>query len=603
MKIAVQDYDFDIAYIEGEANVVADPLSRLCPRSLSADEEAEVETNYRIDSLEISNFHSIEVQPIRERKQYFVNKKNQTAFNSLQVELNSQVTKRLPYIPQFAHEILSQCHNSIVGHFGRESTLQRVMVHLENNPEKYQDLHWPSKRQDIATFIQKCPCCQKMTQMKLDVFTDKYTTSTFGIFQNISIDAIYMPPSQNGNKYILTLIDSFTRYTELYSIKDLTAKAAFDCLVHYMSTYGIPNQICSDNSSQFEGIFAEMLQLCNIHNYKIHPYSHEENSIVERANKEINRHLRNLVFDKKIKQDWDIVLPLIKRILNSKVHQSTGIAPVEIVFAGQVDLNNGILFHRSNAVQSIPMNEYLNKIYTHQDTLLNTAYKNQDETDLLHMTSLQGRVTEFPLLSYVLVNPEMGPLDKLSVRRRGPYQIINRTVRKQGDIYTCQHLANNKVEDFHVKLLTAFEYDDTRTSPIEVSTHDDEYHIVDAVLGHRFKKIRSNKTKDLQLKIKWLGDESPLWCDYNTTLKKVEKVHDYLYNHKLVIHVPAAFKRPQTIENTIDDVARKRVRYEESIDANQPSAPQHHNKRFSHGKTTKVTIQSSSSRRKKSRVN
>ena len=38
-KVAVQEYDFDVAYIEGRKNVIADGFSRLCPRDLDAELE------------------------------------------------------------------------------------------------------------------------------------------------------------------------------------------------------------------------------------------------------------------------------------------------------------------------------------------------------------------------------------------------------------------------------------------------------------------------------------------------------------------------------------------------------------------------------------
>ena len=34
------------------------------------------------------------------------------------------------------------------------------------------------------------------------------------------------------------------------------------------------------------------------------PYSKEENGIVERANKEVNRHLRNVIFDTRVIENW-----------------------------------------------------------------------------------------------------------------------------------------------------------------------------------------------------------------------------------------------------------------------------------------------------------
>jgi len=43
-RIAVQEYDFDVAFIEGVKNVAADGFSRLCPESLPADQEQPIGT-------------------------------------------------------------------------------------------------------------------------------------------------------------------------------------------------------------------------------------------------------------------------------------------------------------------------------------------------------------------------------------------------------------------------------------------------------------------------------------------------------------------------------------------------------------------------------
>ena len=107
----------------------------------------------------------------------------------------------------------------------------------------------------------------------------------------------------------------------------------------HMHQFGIPNEICTDNSSQFQSVFKEMLEYLSILDFKIQPYSHQENSLVERANKEVLRHLRNFIFDSKVIAEWPSYLSQVEQIMNSHVSKSTGVSPVEMVFAGQVDLN------------------------------------------------------------------------------------------------------------------------------------------------------------------------------------------------------------------------------------------------------------------------
>ena len=96
------------------------------------------------------------------------------------------------------------------------------------------------------------------------------------------------------------VIDACSRYVTLTPLRDLSAESAARVLMKHMHQFGIPNEICTDNSTQFQTVFQETLKLLSIHDFKIQPYSHQENSIVERANKEVLRHLRNFIFDSKV---------------------------------------------------------------------------------------------------------------------------------------------------------------------------------------------------------------------------------------------------------------------------------------------------------------
>ncbi len=65
--------------------------------------------------------------------------------------------------------------------------------------------------------------------------------------------------------------------------------------------------------------------------------SKEENAIVERANTEIMRHLRNIIMDKRAIDEWGKNVPLVLRIMNSMVHSSTGVRPSSIIYSEEID--------------------------------------------------------------------------------------------------------------------------------------------------------------------------------------------------------------------------------------------------------------------------
>ena len=80
---------------------------------------------------------------------------------------------------------------------------------------------------------------------------------------------------------------------------DADAESAADCLLVHFGRFGSPNMIRSDRGSHFANdMIKEFLDLCGIPHILTLAYSKQENGIVERVTKEVNRHLRGLVFDK-----------------------------------------------------------------------------------------------------------------------------------------------------------------------------------------------------------------------------------------------------------------------------------------------------------------
>jgi transposase InsO family protein len=129
-----------------------------------------------------------------------------------------------------------------------------------------------------------------------------------------------LPTDKHDNKFIVVLIDAFSRYITLYPTKDVSAASAAQAFYLHTCRFGFPTSITTDNGTQYMNSLFEQLskQLGFTHTRSI-PYSKEENGIAERANKEVNRHLRNIIFDKNITNGWSKYLPLIERLFYSTI--------------------------------------------------------------------------------------------------------------------------------------------------------------------------------------------------------------------------------------------------------------------------------------------
>ena len=629
-RLAIQEFDFSVAYIKGETNNVADAMSR-CTGNGVAPENNQGERVYTKKEVRDTTLHYLHAVPSSDRlesipsqwydilenehrQQYFVQEKDLSLFLGLldgtphdmeqlclEERLNNtsrsnrtkslggvtnsktpkECSKMTPHkggdqtslsqkrssetfvytllcsgeaeaVPELVqnevvplqeeiHNLIASCHNTDVGHGGVDRTLNLLEQLRTKDPSKEPIFtKWTFKRADVRRFVKACPICQKIKQHQLLKYTPHFTTSTYGIFDNISIDTVYMPESARGNKYLIVVIDSFSRYLDVYPISELSAKTAMTCLIQFMSNFGIPSHLCCDNGSQFQGLFQELIDLLTINGYKTHPYSHQENSIVERANKEILTTLRALVLERRLKDDWDILCHVAKRIINSRIHSAIGIAPADLVFAGRIDLQRGSLFPYPTP-EVFSGHDYMHTLMQHQEQMLNTAVKLQKEHDATRLKdNAHALKTVFPLSSYVLVKPEVEPSNKLAPRWLGPYLVTQRFERREGDVYRCLHLSTNREFDFRVDRLDPYyTYDESTLH--DTAMLDDEQYEVEQVLRHRFNgaQLASN----LQLEIKWLGYDKPDWQPYSGNgLNEVGIVHEYLRQQKLAKFIPQKFR-------------------------------------------------------------
>ena len=268
------------------------------------------------------------------------------------------------------------------------------------------------------------------------------------------MDAIVgLPRTAGGNEHLLVVVDTFSRYIQLFPLPDLTALSATKALSKWMNTFGKPFSILTDNASQFQAVFEETLAHLGIDDRKIHPYSHEENAIVERTNKEVERHLRNIMFHEKVYTQWDDFCPAVERLKNNEVCSSTGVTPVELVFGRSVNLDQGILYPNYPVSTDVePMSQYIATQQRIQTIALQVAYETQDATDAKHLAKGKSqKKTEFHIGDYVLVayeNDEHKPPSKLHPVLRGPCRVVNHVVRPEATFTLCSTSTQSSVRTF-----------------------------------------------------------------------------------------------------------------------------------------------------------
>jgi len=387
--------------------------------------------------------------------------------------------------------------------------------------------------------------------------TAPYNMSVHSPMDRINIDTIGpLPEDADGNKYIIVIIDVFSRYAELYATKDATAITAAKCMVHWIGHYGIPGELLTDNGKQYTAdIIEQLCELLQLDHLTIMPYSHQENAIVERANREVNRLLRAIVFDMKVKKDWSLYLPLVGRVMNSMRHSSIGCAPADILFGKSVDLNRGLFPDKTRLSQTTgePLNEYLSKLLSMQGAIIEIAQKTQYETSAEHIQRklVKGdqpydmKVDDWVILETPNTFTSLDSrLDKLSMHYRGPYLVK----QIDGSAFLLKNLATNAVFTANQAHLHPFNYESEYTDPAVVQRHLEQEFLVEEILRHRGQRQKGANKKyaraGFEVLVQWTGYSE----DYNSwepfeTMKDTAKFHEYLVKNNLKYLLTAEAKR------------------------------------------------------------
>jgi len=226
------------------------------------------------------------------------------------------------YVMQLAHESL------IGGHLATKKTLDRITS----------SFHWPGISGDVSRFCRSCDVCQRMSPKRVETRAPLGTMPLMNEpFERVSIDLIgpINPVSNQGNKYILTVVDFATRYPEAIALPNIETETIAEALFGVFSRIGFPKEILSDRGAQFtSGIMNEVCRLISVKQKFTSPYNPRCNGLCERINGVLKSMLRKMCAE--CPREWDRYLPAILFAYREVPQASTGFSPFELLYGRTV---------------------------------------------------------------------------------------------------------------------------------------------------------------------------------------------------------------------------------------------------------------------------
>jgi hypothetical protein len=145
-------------------------------------------------------------------------------------------------------EVIKENHSPVyISHPGTKRTYDLISLRY----------WWPSMRKSIEDFIKNCDSCQRRKGDREFVAPLGETEEPMAPFAVTSMDVTepYLL-TQQGNRYLVTFIDQFSRYVEAFPVPDQTAKTlARVYATQIVTRHGTGSQLITDQGPALMSFF------------------------------------------------------------------------------------------------------------------------------------------------------------------------------------------------------------------------------------------------------------------------------------------------------------------------------------------------------------
>ncbi|GJW74433.1 putative reverse transcriptase domain-containing protein [Tanacetum coccineum] len=491
----LSDYDCNIRYHPGKANIVADALSR-----------KELEPPLRTEARKPDNIKSEDVGGM-----LIENAKFPEAIRTEKLEPRADGTLCLngrSWLP---------CYGDLRTVIMHESHKSKYSIH-PGSDKMYQDMKklywWPNMKADIATYVSKCLTCAKvkaehqrpsglLVQPKIPEWK----------WDNITMDFVTkLPKTSQGYDTIWVIVDRLTKSAIFTPMRetDPLDKLARLYLKEVVTRHGIPVSIICDRDPRFASNFWRSLQNALGTNLDMSTAYHPQtDGQSERTIQTLEDMLRACAID--FGKGWVNHLPLVEFSYNNSYHASIKAAPFEALYGRKC--RSPVCWTEVGEAQILGpelIQETTEKIIQIKQRMQAARDRQKSYADL------KRKPMEFQVGDKVMlkVSPwkgvvRFGKRGKLNPRYVGPFKVIERVGEVAYKLELLEKLSRVH-NTFHVSNLKKCHADEPLAVSLDGLHLDDKLHFVEEpleIVGREVKRLKRSRIP--LVKVRWNSKRGP----------------------------------------------------------------------------------------------
>ena len=384
----ISQFNLEIRYIKGPQNVIADALSRDV-ETISIDRIFNEQQKSKDEIENLSN-SSLKVRKVN------------MAGKAIACDDNGNVIRII--VPKsLRKEIFDSYHQ--IHHPSARTTLKNIS----------REYVWPNMCSEVKEWSRLCVNCQTSKVGRHTIIPPEKIEVPRLRFKQIHIDIVGPLPESEGYRYLLTMVDRYTRWPEAIPIRSIESKTVATAFIReWISRYGCPETITTDRGLQFEAsLFKELCGLLGAERIRTSSYNPRANGLVER----LHRQLKSSLTAKR-DRDWMTTLPIVMLGLRASIKEDLGFSPAELLFGGPLALPADLVdIHHPTSID-INAEDFIKTLRQRMQTLPETQTRASND----HRLYIPKELNE---AEYVYVKKENRK--GLEPQYTGPHRVISKS--------------------------------------------------------------------------------------------------------------------------------------------------------------------------------